>query len=106
MGSRDRKRQLKRMYHRQRGHCVWCGRKMLPPGSHNGKGTPPPLLCTYDHLDCRYSEDRGKHPGEFRNVAACWECNNNRAAMQQANVPKSVLWAKSGSYPTSPETPC
>ena len=72
---------------------------MVPPGTHKGKGRVPPMLCTFDHFDDRYSDERGKHPGEYRNVAACWTCNNRRNQMQEAHVPKEVLWAKSGSPP-------
>jgi hypothetical protein len=97
--NKKKKAQLWKLFRRQEGRCCWCGMKMLPPGSYNGKGKPPPLLCTYDHLDCRLSEDRGKHAGEYRNCAACWTCNNNRAQMQQANTSKQVLWEKSGAYP-------
>lgn len=97
--TKKRQAQLWRMFRRQSGHCAWCGCKMVAPGTHKGKGRPDPRLCTFDHFDDRFSEDRGKHAGEYRNVAACWTCNNRRAQMQQANVPKSVLWEKSGAYP-------
>lgn len=97
--NKKRQDQLRRMFRRQEGRCHWCGVGMVPPGTHKGKGKPDPRLCTVDHLDCRYSEDRGKHAGEYRRVAACWTCNNNRATMQQANMPKEVLWRKSNAYP-------
>jgi hypothetical protein len=100
MGSNKKKQyQLARMFHRQNGRCAWCGGKMLPPGTHKGKGVVPPTLCTFDHLDDRHSDERGKHGGEYRNCAACWTCNNRRNNMQMANVPREVLWEKSGSPP-------
>lgn len=104
MGQNKRKQaQLKRMFHRQGGRCAWCGMAMKPPGSHKGRGKPDPMLCTFDHFDDRFSDERGKHGGEFRNVAACWTCNNRRAQMQQANISKQVLWEKSGAYPIGHE---
>lgn len=98
-GTKARQEQLKRLFKRQGGRCWWCGVGMVPPGTYKAKGKPDPRLCTYDHMDCRFSDDRGKHAGEFRNVAACWTCNNRRAAMQQANMAKEILWEKSRAYP-------
>ena len=43
--------------------------------------------ATIDHLDSRYSSERGKHYGEFRRVAACLECNGKRAKVEQSNIP-------------------
>ena len=98
-GNKKKRHQLARMFRRQGGHCAWCGCEMLPPGSHKGKGRVPPTLCTFDHFDDRHSDERGKHAGEYRNVAACWTCNNRRNQMQEANVPKESVRKKSGSPP-------
>lgn len=64
------------------------------------RGTPTPLdLCTFDHLDDRYSPERGKHPNTYRNVAACWDCNNKRNREREASLPRPVLWERSGGFP-------
>jgi hypothetical protein len=97
----DTKVQLVRLFYRQNKLCHWCGKQMLHPGSHKGKKghRDPPMLCTLDHLDSRLSHERGKHAGEYRRVAACWKCNNDRAKQEQASLPKESLWARSGAYP-------
>lgn len=101
MSAWRKRNQLKRLFHRQGGRCWWCGIGMVPPGSHKPKTGKrvDPRLCTFDHMDCRLSAERGQHAGEYRNVAACWQCNNNRNTMQQANAPRDLLWQKSGAYP-------
>lgn len=100
MGQNKKKQhQLRRLFHRQRGRCHWCGCEMLPPGGPKGGGRQDPRLCTYDHLDCRYSDERGKHQGEYRNVAACWTCNNRRAKEKERSLSRETLWEKSGAYP-------
>ncbi len=96
MPTAKQKRQLKRLFHFQKELCHWCQRKMVPPGQPHIKGvTMNPLLCTYDHLDDRFSEERGKHFGEYRNVAACWECNARRGRESQARVPIEELHRRS-----------
>src|SRR5690349_5524902 len=102
MTRKQRKRtQLMRMFRRQDGRCHWCATEMIPPHSFQPKHyqRPPLTLCTFDHLDDRFSEERGKHGGEFRNVAACWKCNNDRAKAREASLPREILWQKSGSPP-------
>lgn len=42
-------------------------------------GNLPPDAATLDHLDDRWSPERGMHPGERRRVAACRECNERRS---------------------------
>lgn len=101
--TKQRQAQLKRLYLRQDKLCWWCKKVMLPPGSYHPKKSknkkPPDLLCTYDHLDSRLSPERGKHPREYRNVAACWKCNNDRAQQEEAMADRELLWRKSGAYP-------
>lgn len=99
MGSRERRAQLEKMYRFQRGRCHWCGHKMLPPGGPKGGGRIDPRLCTYDHFDDRYSPERGKHAGVYRNVAACWACNNKRNKERESELPRPILWARSGAFP-------
>ena len=56
---------------------------------------------TLDHLDDRYSPERGKSRGERRIVMACWKCNNERNIARQAALPKAVLHEKCGRAPRS-----
>jgi len=59
----------------------------------------PHDLCTLEHLDDRYSPERGKHFGEIRVVAACWLCNHEQNKKREKEVGLEVLWQKSNSYP-------
>ena len=102
MTSREKKhKQLKALFHRQRGLCIWCGKGMVPPWQHQHKNGQKMnrRLCTLDHLDDRYSEERGRHGNEYRRVAACWQCNNARGAAHQQQISKEELWRRSGAYP-------
>jgi hypothetical protein len=54
--------------------------------THEGK-IPPPWFATLEHLDDKWSEERGKHSGEYRVVLACWKCNNQRNTNRELNVP-------------------
>ena len=95
------KRQLLGLFKRQKGRCHWCGCKMQPPGQHKRikRMKMNPRLCTYDHLDDRWSDGRGKHSREFRNVAACWQCNTDRGAVSQEAAGIDEVRRRSGSYP-------
>lgn len=88
-----------RLFKRQRGLCHWCKkpmRLMKPPP----KMTAPILdLCTLDHLDDRYNQERGNHFREYRVVAACWGCNRDRNEERQRTLPRETLWAASRAYP-------
>jgi len=92
-----KQRQLVGLYRRQNGRCKWCFMKMHPPGEPIPYGEAPhPLSCTFDHLDDRNGDERGTHPREYRNVAACWRCNNLRGVMQHEQVPVEMRRAISG----------
>lgn len=72
------KRQKLRLFARQQGKCHYCKQPMLlsfAPPTH--KSTPR-NLATLEHLDHKFSPDRGKHSGEHRRVLACWGCNNDK----------------------------
>lgn len=83
----------------QRGLCFWCQKPMrlMKPAAKMKEVIPD--LCTLDHLDDRYSQERGNRPGEYRTVAACWLCNNNRNAKRQNDLPRQTLWSASGAFP-------
>lgn len=76
MRKRYQKQDQKRaLYHRQGGLCYYCGRFMRFMKWLSQYGRQPIDLATIEHLDSRYSADRGKRAGEFRRVLACYECN-------------------------------
>ena len=59
----------------------------------------PRNLCTFEHLDDRYSPERGKHSNQKRIVAACWGCNHERNKQREKEVGLETLRAKSGAFP-------
>ena len=97
-----RRRQLRKLFLRQQGLCHWCAQKMIwratPLKKHE---RPNHRDVTYEHLDSRLSPERGNHKNEYRNVAACWSCNTRRARVEQAALPKEVLWERSKRHPRS-----
>ncbi len=98
--TQERKRRKRKwLFDHQKGLCYWCHNPMriiqMP-----AKAINMPLdLCTLDHLDDRFSSDRGKHPNERRIVAACWKCNFDRSQERERNLPKEVLWERSKRHP-------
>lgn len=74
-----RREQRIRLYNEQEGKCYYCFKlmRLMPSGY---IGALPPDACTREHLDDKYSPERGKHKGERRIVAACHKCNAGRAA--------------------------
>lgn len=72
------------MFAKQEGLCHWCNGPMVL--LHGVCTYPPKNLATIDHLDSRLSPERGKHSGKLRKVAACWECNNKRAAAEERSL--------------------
>ena len=98
MSTAKHKRQTLALYWRQNGRCHWCECDMLPPGPDGAtkKKRVNPRLCTLDHLDDRFSSERGKHAGEFRRVAACWQCNQDRGAESQIRIGNKELSRRCG----------
>lgn len=94
-GTAQLQRQRAALFRRQKGRCHWCGCEMVQVAVPR-RASPPRNLCTIDHLDDRFSPDRGKRFGEYRRVAACWECNNRRGNERQAARPIDELHARSG----------
>lgn len=84
-----------KLFHKQEGKCYWCELPMLlikPPAKME---KPIRNMCTLDHLDDRFSPERGKHGGELRTVAACWQCNWNRNKQREKELPREILQAAS-----------
>lgn len=112
MGNRKtaakRRRLRARLFKAQGGICYWCPARMINPEHSGLKGYTgeriPPLLCTTDHLDDRYTDER-KRPlrdGEQRRkVAACWACNNRRSKERTAALPLAELHRRSGRAPVA-----
>lgn len=104
MGTKRLRRQRVKLFHKQDGKCHWCAAQMVLVKVINPKDLDKtPRLCTLDHVDSRWSPERGKHNGERRHVAACIECNKRRNDEDHAAAPRELLWARSGSYPLSYE---
>lgn len=84
-----------RLFKEQDGKCFWCKEHMLLSREHFT--SPPPRLCTCDHLYDKWSGARAPgHPGPV--VAACYECNQRRNQERLASLPIERLW-EAGSRP-------
>lgn len=93
-------RQRKALYDLQGGRCYYCEIRMYLP--HDGKFKPGCRrldACTLEHLDDKYSPERGKHRGEFRRVAACAHCNERRSTERTAELTREQKWVLSGRRP-------
>lgn len=96
----ERRRRFKvRLWQEQNGLCYWCDSPMDlvfdPPKS---KTPMDGNLATFDHLDDKFSPERGKHDGEIRTMLACLSCNNKRGAISQAAQPIEELWKRAGRH--------
>lgn len=81
-------------------YCHWCSRPLVDPRNYQWKTpsghnrlikNPPDNLATLDHLDSRFSQERGKHPGKVRTVLACQKCNLQRAADEARRLGAEAL---------------
>lgn len=52
---------------------------------------PPMNLATIEHVDDRFSSERGQHDGELRRKLACWKCNYDRGLASQQSQPIEEL---------------
>jgi hypothetical protein len=75
-------------------HCCYCGVLTVLPAKYD-PDRPFDTMATVEHLDPRLSPERGKHPGKFRKVIACWKCNNERNRAFTASLPRQTLWEQS-----------
>lgn len=95
---RNRRRKLWEEY----PYCRFCSvLTVLPEDCPPGKA--PPNQATIEHLDSRYSPERGKMAGE-RTTLACWKCNNTRNCHEQRRVPIEVRRERS-QHKQSPSFP-
>lgn len=95
--SRKRRSKKLRLFAEQQGRCHYCmvGMELT---FHEVKH-PWNTLATLEHLDDRFSEERGQHGGERRVVLACMQCNHQRGTASQQQQTKEELWRRSGRAP-------
>ena len=73
-----------KLFYEQQGRCYWCGCEMISPEFYDQSKAPQPdNLATLDHLDNKLSNERGKHHGEKRRIAACRKCNQQRGRLDE-----------------------
>lgn len=81
-----------RLFRRQRGLCHWCGCQCIEPGLMDGQKGLKPNHATLDHLDDRWSMERGQHGGSIeRTVMACHKCNQRRNEERLAALAKEEI---------------
>lgn len=73
-----------KLYRKQGGKCHWCKRQMKLNTETKPGAPPDPLMCTFDHIEDRWSDARGLNTN--RNVAACRECNGKRSAERERAI--------------------
>lgn len=94
LGRTERERRQKcRLFAEQRGLCFYCNKHMMLTFQHLKQ--QPENLATLEHMDSKWSQERGKHPGEQRHVLACRKCNWTRGRLEEAAQSKEVLKARS-----------
>jgi hypothetical protein len=74
-----------RFYKEQNGCCYYC-REAMVIYKPDGSGLIPDNFATFEHLDDRYSPERGKHPGKRRIFLACLKCNAKKAKEREREV--------------------
>lgn len=97
--------QRDRLLLKQKGRCYYCKQPMLRRWEHRNHVPVPDNLATLEHLDSRWSPERGVHPFKKRHVAACRKCNNDRAIEEGKNAGLEELRRRRGSYPLNEVAP-
>lgn len=86
-----KKRYRRKLFEKQDGLCWWCKEPMQLIENMRG-GRHPPRMATLEHLDDRFSPNRGRFPaGERRIVLACAKCNWEKGVESQAAQPIEEL---------------
>jgi hypothetical protein len=103
MGGQNKKRKI-RLWN-QDPHCHWCGcltelicDPEIKPGQVN------PKMATVDHLRTKYDPNRwtNNNGKEERTVLACFKCNNDRAAKENASRPIEDLQRRGKGFRLNP----
>lgn len=94
-GLSAKQRQLIRWFIQQNGLCWWCRRPMCLVVGFHVKDRPK-NMATFEHMDSRLSPNRGDGNWRKKNVAACRECNERRAASEQRRLPIEELHRRAG----------
>lgn len=85
-----------KLFNAQDGQCYWCGCYMILGGIPNHDN---PFRVTIDHLDplCHPVRDilldlqkHGHTPYGYREVAACFTCNNNLGKITQLMINNKI----------------
>lgn len=102
-----KRRQRYALWRMQKGRCHWCGCEMVKEWDHKDHESPPKNLATFDHLDDRFSPDRGSYGygSQWRRVLACWLCNFERGRQSQAEQPIEELHRRSQLHGENEATP-
>lgn len=95
MPSRNNRQRKNRLFYTH-PYCYWCNIKLVHPKDCDDKNQPA-NMATLDHLDDRYSEQRGTQPGQVRTVLACNKCNCIRSVVSTRRQSIKKLWIRSGS---------
>ena len=93
--NRARRRKRYALFKMQKGLCFWCKQPMrlLDLGTLRRAKKLPHDMCTIDHLEPRWHPERGRYEGagDFRLVAACLKCNNERDRELHKLIPRELL---------------
>lgn len=85
MTQADKVAQRRKLCEKQKWKCYWCGKPMRWWNSDSPE--IPGDAATLDHLDDRWSTERGMHPsGDVRRVAAHKTCNEQRSLENERRV--------------------
>lgn len=86
----------RRLYKEQGGACYYCkGRMVLVERQPGDSNRCRRNEATIEHLDPRYSPERGKRGGEQRQVLACMGCNTERSRKDILAMSIQARWEMS-----------
>jgi hypothetical protein len=92
-----KKRKLKlRRFYEQDGLCYYCREPMVLSFHDLHNQGHKDNLATIEHLDDRYSEERGTHGhgDKIRRVLACSKCNHTRGVIRDKEQTANDLQEK------------
>lgn len=93
LSTNERKRRQKAaLYWHQSGLCYYCAVPVLLK-EWPRRLRQPDHLATLEHLDHKFSPERGRHQGEYRRVLACRRCNEIKGRQDAAMLARVDLGA-------------